>query len=236
MLGLRHVVGGLWNWPDGLAWRVALAAGRRQRRRRVEAFLQEVAPGPMSRVLDVGVEARGGPTSNALLHAYPWPERLVAAGVEGEPEVCRERGITYVRADGCELPFDEGQFDVIHCNAVIEHVGSRERQRQFVGELCRVGRAVWVSTPNAASPLETHTLVPLAHWLPGQMCRAIYRAAGRNYFASEEHLNLLDAGELRSLFPVDWREQIDIRREWFCGLAVTLTAVGREERRPAVDG
>lgn len=225
MMGLRNLIAKIWTWPDGLAWQAALEAGARQRAKRMARFMCTLQPDKAMRVLDVGVEADGGPTSNAFLKAYPWPERLVAAGVEGEPALCRQQDITYVRADGCDLPFDDGQFDIVHCNAVIEHVGTRERQRRFVAELCRVGRAVWVSTPNAASPLETHTLVPLTHWLPRPMCHAIYRAVGRGYFASQEHLHLLDAGELRGLFPTNRREQVDIHCEWFCGLPVTLTAV-----------
>lgn len=230
------ILDAIWAWPDGLAWRAALVMGGRQRVRRFKAFMRTFQPGEATRVLDVGVEAGGGPTSNYFERAYPWPGRLVAAGLQGEPAICRRRGIGYVRADGCDLPFDDSQFDVVHCNAVVEHVGSRERQRRFVSELCRVGRSVWLSTPNAASPLETHTLVPLAHWLPRPLCDAIYRRLGRGYFASVDHLNLLGGGELRSLFPPAWREGVDIRREWFCGLPVTLTAVVRQEREPAVDG
>jgi len=46
-----------------------------------------------------------------------------------------------VRADGRELPFEDGAFDIGFSNAVVEHVaGGREGQRRFVGELCRVAR------------------------------------------------------------------------------------------------
>jgi hypothetical protein len=215
----------LWSWPDGLAWRAALAAGGRQRRQRFEAFMRRLGPGPSCRVLDIGVEAGGGPTSNAFERWYPWPQRLVAAGVEGEPDLCRRRGITYVRADGCDLPFDDGQFDIVHCNAVIEHVGSRERQRRLLAEACRIGRTVWIATPNAACPIETHTLIPFAHWLPERLRNAIYRAAGRAYFADDSHLNLLDAAEFRRLFPAELRSRVTIRTQYLLGLPLTLIAI-----------
>ncbi|NBB94297.1 MAG: methyltransferase domain-containing protein [Planctomycetes bacterium] len=215
----------LWSWPDGLAWRTALAAGGRQRRQRFKAVIRRLSPGPTCRVLDIGVEADGGPTSNAFERWYPWPQRLVAAGVEGEPAICRRRGITYVRADGCNLPFDDGQFDIVHGNAVIEHVGSGERQRRLVAEACRVGRAVWIATPNAACPIETHTLIPLAHWLPARLRNVVYRAAARGYFATQEHLNLLDAAGLRDCFPADVRPGVAVYTQYLLGLPMTLVAV-----------
>ncbi len=66
-----------------------------------------------------------------------------------------------VRADGRELPFADGAFDLGFSNAVVEHVaGGREGQRRFVHELCRVAQRVFVTTPNRWFPLEVHTLLP----------------------------------------------------------------------------
>ena len=46
--------------------------------------------------------------------------------------------MTAVQADGRELPFADGAFDLGFSNAVVEHVGGRDEQRRFVHELCRV--------------------------------------------------------------------------------------------------
>ena len=72
-----------------------------------------------------------------------------------------------VQADGRKPPFGDGTFELGFSNAVVEHVaGGREGQRRFVHELCRVARRVFVTTPNRCFPLEVHSLVPFAHWLP----------------------------------------------------------------------
>jgi SAM-dependent methyltransferase len=218
------IVSGLWSWPDGLAWRAALAASRRQRRRRFKRFMRQFHPHAATRVLDVGVEGVGASSSNSFESLYPWPRQLTAAGMEGRPEICRQRGIEFVQADGCDLPFTDGAFDIVHCNAVLEHVGARTRQRRFVTELCRVGRSVWLATPNAEAPVEVHTLLPAVHWL-GPRCRsAAYRFFGRSWFAEETNLNLLDATALHRLFPASLRRDVQVHREWLAGLPLTLVA------------
>jgi hypothetical protein len=67
-----------------------------------------------------------------------------------------------------------------------------------VSEALRVGRAVFLTTPNRRFPVEVHTRLPLVHWLPDQASGRVYRALGKG-FATE--LELLSASDLRSLFP-----------------------------------
>ena len=83
-------------------------------------------------------------------------------------------------------------------NAVIEHVGGRDRQRALVREALRVGRSVFVTTPNRWFPVELHTRLPLVHWLPDALSHRVYRALGMG-FATENHL--LSRRELAALFP-----------------------------------
>jgi hypothetical protein len=103
-----------------------------------------------------------------------------------------------VRADGRDLPFADGEFDVAFSNAVLEHVGEREAQRDFVRELCRVSRRVFLTTPNRWFPLEVHTLLPLVHWLPRAPRESLYRALGREEGVGVE---LLGPRGLLALFP-----------------------------------
>ncbi len=60
-------------------------------------------------------------------------------------------------------------------------------------------RGVFVTTPNRWFPVEFHTVLPLAHWLPKTAFRGLLRAMGKGFFAEESNLNLLGAGELRAL-------------------------------------
>jgi hypothetical protein len=95
------------------------------------------------------------------------------------------------------LPFRDQAFDVVHSSAVIEHVGSLARQCAFVAECCRVAsRAVFITTPNRWFPVEFHTVLPLVHWLPKEVFRALMRRTGRGFFAEERNLNLMTAPAL----------------------------------------
>jgi SAM-dependent methyltransferase len=186
----------------GLAARASLW----NRRRKFELFMQAVRPAPETRVVDVGVGDTGfgtepgvAVTHNFFEALYPWPERITAVSDVPLPNFAREfPSIRCVTASGTDLPFGDDAFDVASSNAVIEHVGGREEQRRFVEELCRVAPRVFLSTPNRWFPLETHTLVPLVHWLPRTAADRAMRTLRRGNW---EHVQLLSRRELLGLFP-----------------------------------
>ena len=130
---------------------------------------------------------------------YPWPERITALGLhDGAGFRARYPGIEYVQGDACALPFGDGEFDIVFSNAVIEHVGGRERQRQLVSEAIRVGRRVFITTPNRRFPVEVHTRLPLVHWLPDAVAHPVYRALGQE---PATELHLLTRRTLRGPLP-----------------------------------
>jgi hypothetical protein len=200
---------------------VAARVSARSRRRKLALFFEVMQPTAETTVVDVGVSDGGYGedmlgTANFFEALYPWPERIVAVSTqyltvfqEAFPKV------TAVRADGRALPFEDGQFDVGFSNAVVEHLPDLDSQRAFVSELCRVSRRVFVTTPNRWFPLDTHTLVPLAHWLPDDRRDRVYRLLGRQEGLG---LRLLSPGALRGLFPHSVEPRI-VRR------GMTLVAV-----------
>ena len=144
--------------------RLADSISLRSRQRKLRLLLDELRPTAESSVLDVGAdelgfgEGDGCGTMNFFEEHYPWPERITALGLhDGEGFRARYPDIRYVQGDACALPFDDGAFDIVFSNAVIEHVGGRERQRQLVSEAIRVGRRVFITTPNRRFPVEVHT-------------------------------------------------------------------------------
>src|SRR6516165_6097033 len=163
--------------------RVASQASLRSRERKLRLFLDLFQPGPETTVVDVGVTDAPfgyGSTDNFFEALYPWPERITGVGPTGlDRFTAAFPTVTAVRADGRELPFADGTFDLGFSNAVVEHVaGGRDGQRSFVHELCRVAGRVFVTTPNRYFPLEVHSLLPFAHWLPRGARDRLLRARG----------------------------------------------------------
>lgn len=185
--------------------RLADAISLRSRRRKLQLFLDELQPTEHTTVLDVGAdelafgEGGGCATLNFFEELYPWPERITALGLhDGAGFRARYPAIEYAQGDACALPFADGEFDVVFSNAVIEHVGGRERQRRLVSEALRVGRRAFVTTPNRRFPIEVHTRLPLVHWLPDRAAHPLYDLAGKG-FAKE--VDLLTKRSFESLFP-----------------------------------
>lgn len=184
--------------PDSLP--VKLAAY--QRRRMYERFLRDVAIRNDDSLLDVGVTSdRSYEASNYVEAWYPYKDRITALGIDDASFLEQQYpGMKFVQASGLDMPFEDCSFDVVHSSAVIEHVGSYENQIKFTRECARLARkAVFLTTPNRWFPVEFHTVLPLLHWLPKTWFRAVLRAMGMRFFASEENLNLLTSRECRCI-------------------------------------
>jgi hypothetical protein len=186
----------------------------RSRERKLRLFLDLFGPGPETTVVDVGVTDApfgAGSSDNFFEAMYPWPDRITAVGnTELDRFTAAFPLVHAVRADGRELPFADGTFELGFSNAVVEHVaGGRDGQRRFVHELCRVARRVFVTTPNRWFPLEVHTLLPLVHWLPER--------ARERVIPFDDVLDPLGPKAFASLFPYEVR---------VLNRGMTLVAVG----------
>lgn len=176
----------------------------RARRKMFDQFMAFCRPGPGDKVLDLGITPDLSlPESNVFERWYPHPEQLTAASIEDASNIEEAfPKVTFARLQaGQALPFPDGHFHALHCSAVLEHVGDRESQRRFIAEALRVTRFFFFSTPNRGFPLDFHTFVPFAHWLPQPMHQAILRGIGKDFWAKTENLNLLSAGQVKALFP-----------------------------------
>ena len=142
--------------------RTAARISLRSRERKLRLFLDLFHPGPETTVVDVGVTDApfgDGSSDNFFEALYPWPDRITGVGhTELDRFAAAFPTVTAVRADGRELPFADGEFDLGFSNAVIEHVaGGRDGQRQFISELCRVAGNGLRDHPEPAASRSTRT-------------------------------------------------------------------------------
>jgi len=188
----------------------------------MESFRTRIAPRKEDRLLDVGGtpeywRAHDKIAQITLLNRF-------SAGPAGASE------FEQVDGDGCALPFQDGAFDIVFSNSVIEHVGTWSRQQAFAKEVRRVGRRLWIQTPAREFFIEPHLIAPLIHWLPVRAQRHLIRhwtlwgwlerPSRRQIEAFLDEVRLITYGEMQALFP-----DCFILRERILGITKSYVAV-----------
>jgi hypothetical protein len=198
------------------------------RRKMFQTFMEELRPSPETKILDVGVTSDSFyPESNYFEKMYPYSNQITCVGTEDGSHLMEMfAGLKYFQVtSGQPLPFGSDEFDIVFSNATLEHVGSRTAQASFLQEVCRVGKAFFVTTPSRWFPIEHHTGLPFLHYLPPAIFRSTIRNTRYKYWASESTLNIVTANEIKKLFPEDSRPEVRVIR--LLGIGSNLVAFGK---------
>ncbi len=182
-------------------------AGRARARRWGEfaARFPEIAE---LRVLDLGGTPR-------FWRAAPLrPRHVTVVNLLAEP--AQEQWIDSRTGDACQP--QEGDFDLVFSNSLIEHLPAQQRRR-FADVAAAAAPRLWVQTPNRHFPIEPHWLFPGVQYMPRGARRWLaHNWPGSNFaelpdelIESEvQNIELLTAAELGELFAGAeiWREKI----------------------------
>lgn len=202
------------------------------RTRKLELFHKVIKPTQKMKVLDVGAEiSSDGKNELQFIDFYSWKNNISAVNLSTKDISLIKKHYPEIDArvgDACSLPWPDKYFEVIYSNAVIEHIGSIEKQKKMASEIMRVGKRWFVTTPNRWYPFEFHMRLPLVTWLPYHGYRLFGRIVSYNhvkkrYMSGIKHddLRLLTAAELKEWFP---RSRIIKQRVTF--MAETLIVIG----------
>ena len=198
------------------------------RNKRFRQFETLIAPFPRPlRILDVG-----GTTEFWERRGWTGRKDIQVITINLAAEEQRHENVQPLAGDATDLSrFDDDSFDVVFSNSVIEHLFTFENQRCMAREVRRVGKALWVQTPNFWFPMEPHFHVPGWQWMPVPLRVAIlerWRCGWRGPCADPvkarslvEEVRLMTKSELRSVFP-----GAKLVPEWFCGLVKSWTVIG----------
>lgn len=194
----------------------------------MEAFVDEFAPTGASGILDVG----GTETNWRFVDV---PSRIVLLNLTvPEPGDARPSNIEWVAGNGCDLHYDDDEFDICFSNSTIEHLHTYENQKRFAAEVRRVAPSYYVQTPAKSFPFEPHWLGFFVHWLPrrwqprvarwGTLYGLAFKPTASEVGALIDEYRLLSYREMRELFPDG-----EIRRERFLLMPKSFVAVRHGE-------
>jgi SAM-dependent methyltransferase len=194
------------------------------RRRRMRAFAASLAISGRDRILDLG-----GNSWNWEMLGDPSLEVTMAdiAPYQISPDLAaRFPKLKQVYGDATQLPFEDGSFNVVFSNSVIEHLHTWENQQKFASEARRVagpGGRLWIQTPARSFFIEPHFLTVGLHWLPKSwQLRLLRWLSGWGWINRPsratiqewlDEIRLLTWREMRELFP-----DCELRKEKFLGL------------------
>jgi SAM-dependent methyltransferase len=120
--------------------------------------------------------------------------------------------ITATVGDAADLSrYGDGAFDVVVSNSVIEHLPTPALQARMASEVRRVGKRVYLQTPNRYFPLEPHFLFPFFGILPLRLRAYLLQHMDLGWYqrrrnpeealADVRSVRLVTGSELRGLFP-----------------------------------
>lgn len=185
---------------------------RYARARRMREFSDLMELCPAARVLDLG--GRGDTWDTVAC-----PLNITIFNLPGEIHRSEQthHEMRYVEGDACDLDqFQQGEFDIVFSNSVIEHVGPDDRQKLFASEVHRVGKKFWIQTPSKWFPIEAHCGMPFWWFYPECLRRVFLRRWQKKlapWTEMVENTRVLARRQFMRLFP-----QARIRTERLMGL------------------
>ena len=211
------------------------------RRKRAQLFRARFQIAKHTKILDLGSE-NGDNIHSVLQGTDVDPENIYIADIDpASVEIGHQKygfNPVHIKEDS-PLPFDDKFFDIVYCSSVIEHTTvpkeimweitdqkdfearSFERQREFAGEIVRLGKNYFVQTPSKTFPIESHTWLPLVGYLPRKYFLPLLRLSNRLWVKKAfPDFNLLGISEMQMLFP---DAAIVKERKW--GLTKSVMAV-----------
>lgn len=186
---------------------------RRRRFRVVNRLIEDIIEKRGScRILDLGGTHFYWALNEEYLKTRRRQITIIVANVDALPEQQNDDLYEYVIGDATAPDlYAAHDYDLIHSNSVIEHVGGWPKVKAMADHIRASQRNYYIQTPNYWFPIEPHFRSVGFQWLPestrAEMLmkrRRGFRGPAKDWEAAMElveTVKLLTASQLRGLFP-----------------------------------
>lgn len=191
-------------------------------------FQKEIGENEPSTILDVGVSSDEEYVfSNYFEALYPYKKNIKALGLfDCSFLENKYRGLSFILGDGKKIPLEDNSVDVVFSSATIEHVGSFAEQKIFLAEAIRVAnKSVFITTPNRWFFIDPHTAIPLLHFLPKKIHRAILSMIGKKALSLESNLNLMCISDFKKILKDIPNITFYFKYNYFLGFKSNIIAI-----------
>jgi SAM-dependent methyltransferase len=199
----------------------------KSRRKKYGHMISLTQPDSKTTFLDIGVnDTEYSPFDNYFEKHFPYQQNITALSIiplDKFPK--RYPHVKTIVYDGGVFPFNDNEFSVVISNAVIEHVGNRKEQIDFINEITRVGKQFYFTTPAKEFPVEIHTNFPFIHWLPKKYFNFMVTSLGKGW-AAGDYMNLLSKNNLEEVLLLSNCNNYKIITHWFGPLPLHYTVHG----------
>ena len=152
-------------------------------------------------IIDIGTTPILEKHENFFLNHYKYPENITCLSNQNLDVLkINFPNLKIIIGDGRDTKLPDNSYDIVMSNATLEHVGNFNKQKEFVKELHRISnKRCIISTPNRFYPIDTHTMLPLIHWMPKKLHRKFLKLINQNFLSKEENLNLISSSEIKKI-------------------------------------
>lgn len=180
----------------------------RLRKKRFKLFLDliETMPRPIN-IIDVGGTQifwnRMGFSGQKDIH-------ITLLNIQSDDTI--KPDFTFITGDARHMQqFRDQEFDIAFSNSVIEHLRTYEEQKLMAEEMQRIGKKVFLQTPNRYFPIEPHFLFPFFQFLPNWLKIKLLMNFNLGWYervhdkkkatSISQSIRLMSKNELKRLFP-----------------------------------
>lgn len=180
------------------------------------------------KIIDIGVDPHMGGNTNYFEKWFNLPNSLTCLGIKNDftnfvktfPE------FELLLFDGINFPVFKEKFDFAFSNAVIEHVGNFEIQSQWLFEISKITKELFITTPNRWLPFETHTQTFFIHWFPDKIRDYIYCKIDKKSFTNG-YMWLLSESNFKKLLNESGFEIVTFHKNKFFFFTIDFVAICR---------